>query len=305
MGKEYITDTITLQGDITFNEKTQTQSKITQINYEGLNGETQSALASQTTLAEASINPVSKTTISLGGFVDSESQFINEEETTATKIKIYTGEQPSKNLIEFYPGQERFTIDKRGYVGINNPNIDSDLVTLDVRSTTAFSTNPEFPPRLNTPAVAITHPYYNNKAGKPPTPQYIGRLQFRSIQNPDEGGLVVIPTDMAAIQVETDGQANVYEDARVSMSLNTNTGDGEGRPTLVKHLEINGYKNRTKIFTQLNLGNVPVFRSQEEAVDEGKLVNGDVYQDREQNLKIVFLLEEEEGDRFKVEQAKG
>ena len=42
----------------------------------------------------------------------------------------------------------------------------------------------------------------------------------------------------------------------------------------------------------LNVSNVPVFRDQGEAVDEGKLVNGDVWQDREQNLKIVFLLEE-------------
>tara|TARA_R110002153_G_scaffold92436_1_gene224505 strand:+ start:333 stop:464 length:132 start_codon:yes stop_codon:yes gene_type:complete len=40
------------------------------------------------------------------------------------------------------------------------------------------------------------------------------------------------------------------------------------------------------------VSNVPVFRDQGEAVDEGKLVNGDVWQDREQNLKIVFLLEE-------------
>ena len=46
------------------------------------------------------------------------------------------------------------------------------------------------------------------------------------------------------------------------MSLNTNTGDGEGRPELVKHLEINGLENKTKIFTRLNLGNVPVFRDQ-------------------------------------------
>ena len=41
---------------------------------------------------------------------------------------------------------------------------------------------------------------------EPPTPQYIGRLQFRSLQNPDEGGFGDIPTDMAAIQVETGGQ---------------------------------------------------------------------------------------------------
>jgi len=49
----------------------------------------------------------------------------------------------------------------------------------------------------------------------------------------------------------------------------------------------------------LNISNVPVFRDQAEAVDEGRLVNGDVYQDRLQNLKIVFLLEE--GERARIE----
>ena len=302
MGKEYITDTVTLRGEKTFNRLTNTTSKITQINYTDLNRETQSALASQTTLAEASINPVPITTISLGGFVDSESEVISFGETTANKIKLYTGEQFSKNLIEFYPGQERFTVDKRGHVGINNVDIDSDLVTLDVRSTTPLSTSPEFPPRLNTPSVAITHPYYDYEGGKQSTPQYIGRLQFRSIQNPDEGGFVVVPTDMAAIQVETGGQESVYEDARVNMSLNTNTA-GKFGAQLVKHLEINGLENKTKIFTQLNLGNVPVFRDQEEAVKLGNLVNGDVYQDRLQNLKIVFLLQE--GERTRIEEPRG
>ena len=298
MGKEYITDTVTLRGEKISNRFTNTTSKITQINYTDLDGEIQSALASQTTLAETIRGAAPTTTISLGGFVDSESEVISFGETTATKIKLYTGDKLSKNLIEFYPGQERFTVDKRGHVGINNTDIDRDSVTLDVRSTTATPTNPAFPPRLNTPSVAITHPYYNYEESRFPTPQYIGRLQFRSIQNPDEGGFVVIPTDMAAIQVETNGQSDVYEDARVNMSLNTNTGEGEGRPELVKHLEINGYENKTKIFTKLNLGKVPVFRDQEEAVQSG-LVNGDVYQDRLQNLKIVFLLEE--GERAKIE----
>ena len=39
----------------------------------------------------------------------------------------------------------------------------------------------------------------------------------------------------------------------------------------------------------LNISKVPVFRDQEEAVEEGRLVNGDVYQDRLQNLKIVSI----------------
>ena len=124
MGKEYITDTVTLEGDTTFDLKTQTQSKITQINYQDLEGDrenffTKSAFSCQTTLAEASIDPSSITTISIGGFEDSvgANPFIIE---TANKIKIYTGEKPSKNKILIYQGKERFTIDKRGYVGINN-----------------------------------------------------------------------------------------------------------------------------------------------------------------------------------------
>ena len=42
------------------------------------------------------------------------------------------------------------------------------------------------------------------------------------------------------------------------------------------------------------MSNVPVFRDQEEAVELGKLVNGDLWQDRLQNLKIVSLLQEGE-----------
>lgn len=42
----------------------------------------------------------------------------------------------------------------------------------------------------------------------------------------------------------------------------------------------------------LNMSYVPVFRSQSDAIKLGGLVNGDVWQDGEQNLKIVFLLEE-------------
>ena len=38
----------------------------------------------------------------------------------------------------------------------------------------------------------------------------------------------------------------------------------------------------------LNISKVPAFRNQSEAVEEGKLVNGDVWQDGDQNLKIVF-----------------
>ena len=298
MGKEYITDTVTLRGEKTSNELTSTTSKITQINYTSLDGEIQSALASQTTLVENIIGAAPITTISLGGFVDSESEAISRNPKIANKIKIYTGEIPSKMSVIYYEGKERFTIDKRGRVGINNPNIDLDRVTFDVRSPIATTTSLEFPPRLETPSIAITHPYYNNKLSRFPTPQYIGRLQFRSVQRPDEGAFVDIPTDMAAIQVETDGQASIYKDPRVNLSLNTNTGDGEGRAALVKHLEINGYENKTKIFTQLNLGKVPVFETEKAALASG-LVSGDVWQDSFRNLKIIFGEQEGEGPVLK------
>ena len=299
MGKEYITDTVTLRGEKTVNELTNTTSKITQINYTDLDGETQSALASQTTLDNTFKGAAPITIVSLGGFVDSESEVISFGETTATKIKLYTGQRLSKSMVQFYPGQERFTVDRRGHVGINNTDIDRDKVTLDVRSTTAMPINPESIPLLETPSIAITHPYFNQKGSIPSTPQYIGRLQFRSIQNPDEGASSGIPTDMAAIQVETDGQANVYEDPTVNLSLYTNTAGREGEANMVKYLEINGYEKKTKIFTQLNLSNVPAFRDLKEAINGG-LVTGDVWQDSEGTLKIMPDLSQG-GERARIE----
>ena len=303
MGKEYITDTVTLEGVETFDEKTSDQSKISQINYKPLESERtvpdSCAFATQITFNKRFIGVAAETTISIGGFEDSTSEFQLVEIKAPNKIKLYTGEPFSENLIEFYPGRERFTIDKRGYVGINSPDIFRDRVTLDVRSTTAMSASPISTPRLETPSIAITHPYFNQEGSKPPTPQYIGRLQFRSIQEPSKfGGKGIPPTDMAAIQVETDGEANVYEDPTVNMTFNTSTAGREGEAVMKKHLEINGYEGKTKIFTQLNLGNVPVFRDLKEAMNGG-LVNGDVWQDREQNLKIVFLLQE--GERARIE----
>ena len=82
------------------------------------------------------------------------------------------------------------------------------------------------------------------------------------------------------------------------MTFNTNTGGREGRPELVKHLEINGFENKTKIFTKLNLGKVPVFRDLKEAISGG-LVSGDVWQDRDANLKIIFGEQEDEEFRSK------
>ena len=298
MGKEYITDTVTLEGVETFDEKTSNQSKISQINYKSLESERtvpdSCAFATQITFNKRFIGVAAETTISIGGFEDSTLEFQLPEINAPNKIKLYTGEPFSENPGEFYPGRERFTIDKRGHVGINSPNIFRDRVTLDVMSTTAYSTSPIITPSPQSPSIAITRPYLNQEGSKFPTPQGIGRLQFRSIQEPSRfGGKGIPPTDMAGISVETNGEANVYEDARVNLSLSTATGDGERKPELVKHLEINGYEKKTKIFTQLNLGNVPVFRDLKEAMNGG-LVSGDVWQDNDAILRIMFLQEDEE-----------
>ena len=119
------------------------------------------------------------------------------------------------------------------------------------------------------------------------------------MQNPDEGGRSHTLLLIVGLNQGTKPSAEFYEDQRANLQFYTNTGDGKSRPKLVKHLEINGFENKTKIFTRLNLGNVPVFRDQEEALLLGNLVNGDVWQDRLQNLKIVFLLEG--GERARIE----
>ena len=295
MGKEYITDTVSLRGVETIDEKTQMRYLLSQVT---ANTESTGRKGGISAFSVSNVSDfrMSKsrgtTTISIGGLVDESSPIQPIFFQTANTIRFYTGQVPEENLVFFYPGTERFTIDKRGYVGINNPNIDTDRVTFDVRSTTAMAANPEFVPRVETPSIAITHPYYKYKGGEPPTPQYIGRLQFRSVQSPDEA-TEDAPTDMAAIQVETDGESDIYQDPTVNMTFNTNTGGEEGRPELVKHLEINGFENKTKIFTKLNLGKVPVFRDLKEAISGG-LVSGDVWQDRDANLKIIFGEQEEE-----------
>ena len=119
------------------------------------------------------------------------------------------------------------------------------------------------------------------------TPEF-GNISFRANVSEEEANAVTY----SWINSGNGGQVqNAYEDQRANLEFYTNSGDSE-RSDLKKHLEINGYENKTKIFTKLNLGNVPSFRNQTEAVEEGKLVNGDVWRDGDQNLKIVFLLEE-------------
>jgi hypothetical protein len=307
MGKEYIMDTVSLEGVETFNEETAIHSRITQINYQGLEGGrqdlgTKQAFSCQTTVEKASIDPSPITTISIGGFEDSVSGIIPQEIPTANKIKLYTGEQWTESAVLFYEGKERFTIDRRGYVGINNPDIDRErFVALDVRSTTPIILSPKISPQAEPPIIAITHPYFNIEGAKPPTPAYIGGINFRSIQSPGAVLNPPRPTDMAGISVETNGEADVYEDARVNLSLSTTTGEkgSVARPMVTKHLEINGYENKTKIFTQLNLGKVPAFRDLKAAISGG-LVSGDVWQDTDGNLKIIFG-EQDEEQRARIE----
>jgi len=137
-----------------------------------------------------------------------------------------------------------------------------------------------------TSSISITQPFYKSKRGDT-TPEF-GNIFFRANVNEE----VDTPVTYSLITSGNEGQVqNSYDDQRANLMFLTNTVNEEDA-RLEKHLEINGFENKTKIFTQLNLGNVPVFRDQTEAVEQGKLVNGDVYQDREQNLKIVLLQEE-------------
>ena len=286
MGKEYITDTVTLEGVETFNELTLTEYKLTQISANvAFDGQEQILPV----FSVATMGPPPKvagkptTTISIGGYVDETSPIQPISVQAPSNIRFYTGEGLDPFAVEYYPGAERLTITGAGRVGINSPN-NQKQGTLDVREGVP-SAGFGGPGRPRTSSIAITQPFYMSKRGDT-TPEF-GDIFFRA--NISEGGDV--PVVYSWIKSGNDGLVqNSYEDQRANLELYTNTGDG---PQLVKHLEINGFENKTKIFTQLNLGNVPVFRNQAEAVEEGRLVNGDVWQDGDQNLKIVFLLGEE------------
>lgn len=295
--KEYITDTMSLRGISTLTKPSGT-SKVSQITTTDIvPGKALYSVISSQLIKTEGIEASAKLDVSIGGFVDSTQQFQDLSAATSDKIKIYTGEAVDFNKVFIYPGKERFTINKKGYVGINNSNIDVDTATLDIRSTFAQSSRIGFTPPLETPVLALTHPYYNNEASKPATPQFIGSFKFRSIQAPGRKGEVARPTDMAGIEVETNGEANVYEDSRVNLNFRTLTGTAGSRALQIKHFELNGYENKTKVFTQLNLGFVPVFRDSAEAGKAG-LVSGDVWQDRLQNLKIYASLAEGKGAKI-------
>ena len=287
--KEYIMDNVSLKGVQSSNELTRTESKLTQITANVALTEGKELIlpvfSASTTVATLEARAVPKTTVSIGGFVDETAPIQPISVPAPINIRFYTGEAFDLAAVQYYPGAERLTINGQGRVGINSPN--NQRSTLDVREALPSAGLRAARPR--TSSMAITQPFYQDKRGDT-TPEF-GNIFF-NVDVSEEGDE---PVPYSWIRSGNDGQVqNSYEDQRAKLQFYTNTGDGEARAELQKHLEINGFENKTKIFTQLNLGNVPVFRDQTEAVEEGRLVNGDVYQDRLQNLKIVFIPTDEE-----------
>ena len=286
MGKEYITDTVSLRGVETLDLKTQTGYLLSQITADTeSSGKGQISAFSVSNVSDLRMARRPNPIISIGGFVDESSPVQPILLQTANTIRFYTGQMPDEGLVLFYPGAERFTITNAGRVGINSTsNLDS---TLDVREGLPYlDFRAPAPPRTST--LSITQPFFKDKRAA--ITQEFGIIQFR-LNTSEETDK---PFTFSGISSGNDAITDPYEDQRANLRFYTNTGAGEQPPGLEKHLEINGFEHKTKIFTQLNLGGVSVFRDQEEAVKLGGLVNGDVYQDRLQNLKIVFLQEDEE-----------
>jgi hypothetical protein len=286
MGKEYITDTVTLEGVETFNELTLAVYKLTQIaSNVGIDGKEQilPVFSVTTEGPPPKVEGPSTTTISIGGYVDETIPIEPISVFSPSNIRFYTGEELDLTATAYYPGAERLTITSQGRVGINGAK--GQKFTLDVREALPFQ-GLDAPGRPMTSSISITQPFYKSKRGDT-TPEF-GNIFFRANVNEE----VDTPVTYSLITSGNEGQVqNSYDDQRANLMFLTNTVNEEDA-RLEKHLEINGFENKTKIFTQLNLGNVPVFRDQTEAVEQGKLVNGDVYQDREQNLKIVLIQEE-------------
>ncbi len=288
MGKEFIMDTVSLEGVLSLNQLTKTEHKLSQISANVATAEGRELILpvfSVSTVGEyEAAKTMPTTTVSIGGYVDETIPIVPISVPAPSNMRFYTGEALDPFSVEYYPGAERLTITGKGRVGINSPN--NQKQTLDVREalpTAGFGG----PARPRTSSIAITQPFYVSKKGST-TPEF-GNISFRANVSEEEDSA----TTYSWINSGNGGQVqNSYEDQRANLEFYTNSGDGEARPDLKKHLEINGFENKTKIFTQLNLGKVPVFRDQTEAVDIGRLVNGDVYQDRLQNLKIVNILEE-------------
>jgi len=284
--KEYIMDTVSLRGVETIDLKAGMSYLLSQITADTTSQEGLSAFS----VSNASDLRMgrSSTTINIGGLADESSPIQPIFLPTANTIRFYTGQGPEEGLVVFYPGAERLTISNTGRVGINSASNRNS--TLDVREGLPYR---DFgtPMKPSTSTLSITQPFFKDKRGGPPE---FGIIQFR-LNGSEETDK---PLTFSSISSGNDGITDSYEDRIANLRFYTNTKDDfVGAPK--KHLEINGFENKTKIFTQLNLGNVPVFRDQTEAVEEGRLVNGDVYQDREQNLKIVLLLEG--GERARIE----
>jgi len=296
--KEYITDNLSLRGvqpDEGFPvEQASCLAQLTLVPTDGEKTVTQLPGMSFHTMLGNPKDPKAgppETEISIGGFVNDLSPVQQIYVNSAQKIKFYTGQNLDPASFENYPGAERLTIADTGRIGINSPG-DKRVTTLDVRE--ALPNTGFEPGRPRPSSISITQPFYKDKKGN--TPPEFGHLFFMMNVDP-EGDR---PFPYSKIVSGNDGFIqDSYRDKRANLQFFTNTGNEEDSQ-LKKHLEINGIEDKTKIFTQLNLGNVPVFRDQAEAIDEGQLVNGDVYQDRLQNLKIVNTKQGEEEPKLKT-----
>ncbi len=280
--KEFIMDTVSLEGVQSLNKFTRTEYKLTQISANVAITEGKELILPVFSVATAGPSPeaiseLTTTTVSIGGYVDETIPIEPISVQAPNNIRFYTGEALDLSAVAYYPGAERLTITSKGRVGINSPETNA---TLDVRE--ALPSEGFGPGRPMTSSVAITQPFYVSKKGST-TPEF-GNISFRANVSEEEDSA----TTYSWINSGNGGQVqNSYEDQRANLEFYTNSGDGEARPDLKKHLEINGFENKAKIFTRLNLGNVPVFRDLKEAINGG-LVSGDVWQDNDANLKIIF-----------------
>tara|TARA_R110000803_G_scaffold141682_1_gene208075 strand:- start:16 stop:882 length:867 start_codon:yes stop_codon:yes gene_type:complete len=286
MGKEYITDTVSLRG-VQSTDRDGYQTKLSQVtaNVALTEGEEQNLPVFSVATTGPPPKEESKdtaTTISIGGLVDESSPIQPIFLQTANTIRFYTGEVPDPRAVAYYPGAERLTINSAGRVGINSPET---YATLDVRE--ALPSEGFGPGRPRTSSIAITQPFYKSKKGDT-TPEF-GNIFFRANTSEEEDNPVVYSRISSGNNFQV---RNSYEDQRANLEFYTNTGDEE-RTVEKKHLEINGFEGKTKIFTQLNLSNVPVFRDLKAAMAAG-LVNGDVWTDTEGNLKIILGEQDEE-----------
>ena len=280
--KEFIMDTVSLEGVLSLNQLTKTEHKLSQISANVATTEGRELILpvfSVSTVGEyEAAKTIPTTTVSIGGYVDETIPIAPLSVHAPSNIRFYTSEQLDPVAVEYYPGAERLTITGAGRVGINSSN--SQMYTLDVREALPYNGLRTGKPQIS--SIAITQPYFIDKrAGT--TPEF-GNIFF----NANVSEEVDTPVTYSWIKSGNDLQVqNSYEDQRAKLQFYTNTGDGEARAELQKHLEINGFENKTKIFTRLNLGNVPVFRDLKEAINGG-LVSGDVWQDNDANLKIIF-----------------